>query len=129
MINYGKFIIDFFKKDEKPSFLMYQPIQICNSGQNIVVQNAVLHTIFQGHIPWTTSRLLHVLSLIRYTKQVHTGAIITSLYNTHVNRLSNQIKSNQILFKVGNVHLKKRKISKKLFTRLYTITNKNKLYI
>ncbi len=28
----------------------------------------------------------------------------------------NQIKSNQILFKVGNVHLKEKKISKKLFT-------------
>ncbi len=41
----------------------------------------------------------------------------------------NQIKSNQIIFKVGNVHLKEKKISKKLFTRLYSITNNNKLYI
>ncbi len=39
------------------------------------------------------------------------------------------IKSNQILFKVGNVHLKEKKISKKLFTRLYSITNNNKIYI
>ncbi len=38
-------------------------------------------------------------------------------------------KSNQILFKFGNVHLKEKKISKKLFTRLYSITNNNKLYI
>ncbi len=35
---------------------------------------------------------------------------------------SNQIKSNQILFKMKNVHLKEKNISKKLFTRLYTIT-------
>ncbi len=41
----------------------------------------------------------------------------------------NQIKSNQILFKVVNVHLKEMKISKKLFTQLYSITNNNKLYI
>ncbi len=33
------------------------------------------------------SRVLHVLSLIRCTLHVHIGAIITSLYNTHVNRL------------------------------------------
>ncbi len=38
---------------------------------------------------------------------------------------SNQIKSNQLLFKVGNAHLKE----KKLFTRLYSINNNNKLYI
>ncbi len=31
-------------------------------------------------------------------------------------RCVSQIKSNQILFKVGNVHLKEKKISKKLFT-------------
>ncbi len=42
---------------------------------------------------------------------------------------SNQIKSNQILFKVSNVHLKEKKISKKLFTWLYSIPNNNKLYI
>ncbi len=42
---------------------------------------------------------------------------------------SNQIKSSQILFKVGNVLLNEKKISKKLFTRLYSITNNNKLYI
>ncbi len=40
-----------------------------------------------------------------------------------------QIKSNQILFKVDNVHLKDKTINKKLFTWLYTITNNNKLYI
>ncbi len=34
-----------------------------------------------------------------------------------------QIKSNQIKF-YSNVHLKEKKISKKLFTRLYSITNK-----
>ncbi len=34
-----------------------------------------------------TSRLLQILSLIRFTLQVHIGAIITSIYNTHVNRL------------------------------------------
>ncbi len=38
-------------------------------------------------------------------------------------------KSNKILFKVSNVHLKEKKISKKLFTRLYSTTNNNKLYI
>ncbi len=43
--------------------------------------------------------------------------------------VSNQIKSNQILFKVSNVHLKEKKISKKLFTQPYSITNNNKLYI
>ncbi len=43
--------------------------------------------------------------------------------------ISNQIKSNQILFKFTNVHLKEKKISKKLFTRLYSITNNYKLYI
>ncbi len=42
---------------------------------------------------------------------------------------SNQIKSNQILFKVGNVHLNEKKISKNLFSSLYTITNNSKLYI
>ncbi len=42
---------------------------------------------------------------------------------------ANQIKSksNQILFKVDNILLKEKKISKKLFTRLYSITNNNKL--
>ncbi len=40
--------------------------------------------------------------------------------------LKHQIKS-KILFKVGNVLLKKRKITKKLFTRLYSITTNNKL--
>ncbi len=43
--------------------------------------------------------------------------------------VSNQIKSNQIWFKVGNVHLKEKKISKKLFTRRYSITVNNKLHI
>ncbi len=37
------------------------------------------------------------------------------------------LKSNQIVFKVGNVHLKEKKISNKLFTQLYSITNNNKL--
>ncbi len=44
-------------------------------------------------------------------------------------QISNQIKSNQILFKDCNVYLKEKKISKKLFTRLYSISNSNKLYI
>ncbi len=44
----------------------------------------------------------------------------------HILIKSNQVKSN--LFKVGNVHLKEKKISKKLFTQLYSITNNNKLY-
>ncbi len=43
----------------------------------------------------------------------------------HLSSKSNQIKSNQILFKVSNVHLKEKKIGKKL----YSITNNNKLYI
>ncbi len=30
---------------------------------------------------------MHVLSLIRFTLQMHIGAIITSLYNTHGNQL------------------------------------------
>ncbi len=42
---------------------------------------------------------------------------------------SNQIKSNQILLKIGNIHLKEKKISKKIFTELYSITFNNKLYI
>ncbi len=44
-------------------------------------------------------------------------------------RSVSQIKSNQVLFKVSNVHLKEKKISRKLFTRLYSIANNNKLYI
>ncbi len=50
-------------------------------------------------------------------------------YIMYVLYCSNQIKSNQILFKVGNLHLKEKKISKKLYTPLYSITNNNKLYI
>ncbi len=42
--------------------------------------------------------------------------------------LTNQIKS-IFLFKVSNVYLKEKKISKQVFTRLYSITNNNKLYI
>ncbi len=56
-----------------------------------------------------------------------------NLYISHKHGLHSvsyvSIKSNQILFKVGNVHLKEKKICKKLFTRLYSITNNNKLYI
>ncbi len=50
------------------------------------------------------------------------------IYNIYVNY---QIKSNQIKFylKLAMYIWKKRKISKKLFTRLYSITNNNKLYI
>ncbi len=53
------------------------------------------------------------------------------LYNCHLYLLWSQIKSNQIrfYFNISNIHLKEKKISKKLFTQLYSITNNNKLYI
>ncbi len=82
MIDYGKFIIDNKKKGK--SFFPHVPaIQICNSGQ-ILWSRMQFYTKFPGAY---TSRLLHVLLLIRFTLQVHIGAIITSLYNTHINRL------------------------------------------
>ncbi len=61
---------------------------------------------------------------------------IQHLYNNnklhlfaYMSQLNQNQKSNQILFKVSNVLLKQKKINNKLFTRLYSITNNNKLYI
>ncbi len=70
--------------------------------------------------------LLNNFLVVKFS--VHTSYVFCRKCTT-IKFKSNQIKSNQILFKVSNVHLKEYKISKKLFSRLYSITNNNKLYI
>ncbi len=80
MINYGKFIINYKK-------------EICNSEQTLWLRMLSFRKLSQGvHTSW----LLHVLSLIRFALQVHTGAIITSLYNAYVNRLLTNHRSAHI---------------------------------
>ncbi len=72
-----------FKKEKNPSFLMYQPIQICNSWQ-ILWFRIKFYTNFPGG---TYLQVTSCLVTLRFTLKVHIGAIITSLYNIHVNRL------------------------------------------
>ncbi len=66
-------------------------------------------------------------------KLVFTFVDILTLYVYYLpNQIKpNQIKSNQIKFYLKSAMYiwKKRKISKKLFTQLYSVTNSNKLYI
>ncbi len=66
---------------------------------------------------------------LRYVQEIEQKNCISGSYDLKIISINIQIKSNQILFIVGNVHLKENKISKKLFTWLYSITNNNKLYI
>ncbi len=89
-------------------------------------------------IPWITQAARNMTISQGWCRHTHTHTHTHTHISqgwcrqTHTHGWCRQIKSksNQILFKVGNVHLKeKRKISKKVFTRLYSITNNNELYI
>ncbi len=82
MIDYGKFDHNQLpKNEENPFFLIYQSFLILD--KHCGSEYIVLHQISLGHIP--PCYFMSCRSSDSLCKLVHIGAIITILYNTHVN--------------------------------------------